>query len=827
MKDYLAEIFAKLFGLPKQKLCLQENFLMTNIEPDQNNKTTNEPESSGTGSLQGKEKQKDQEGPVSGDASGNKSDNKGESSGGRTNSPYADDSNSGDSDDSSNEPDSEQRKPRVTIRRVDSGHNQNDPGNNTPPRSSFPSFLVVIVICLLLCMLFSNFFGASDKMVVSWNGFNTMLDENKIDSVNFKGNAIHGEFKEPPKLYLVPKIIPNGDRLFEKLLRKAAPKLTNSQRAVILTDCQDPEKIQKYWDARFKKVRNRKKEEKTVPGFYEIVYKLDNGKVKGTGYYITSEFNCEIPLTAYADQKLDEKIRKQVKTFTSETPSDRSGMITMIVSIGLTLFLIWMIFRMRRTVDQGNFLNTFSSSPARRYEPNANDTITFKDVAGLENVKQELVEIVDFLKNPEKYRKMGARVPKGTLLFGPPGTGKTLLGRAVAGEAGVPFFSINGSEFIQLYVGVGASRVRDLFNVAKMNAPSILFIDEIDAVGRQRGTGLGGGHDEREQTLNQILSEMDGFTQTESVMVMAATNRPDVLDQALMRPGRFDRHITVDRPSLKGRVEIFKVYLKKIPCGNDVDADRLARSTVGFTGADIRNLVNEAALWATRNDKTQVEMSDLEFAHEKVVMGLKREEVISDEEKRNTAYHEAGHTIIGWFTMRDMHVQKVTIIPRGQALGVTYFMPEEEQLNVTESKVRAKLSMTLGGRAAERLIFHEISAGAESDLKQATQTARRMVVNWGMSPKLGPLAFRTGESHPFLGREISEAREYSEATAQIIDEEIRRILDEADSEADKILNEKRELLDKLSNALIEEEELDVDRLTEILGPSPFPPKPIK
>ncbi len=819
MKDYLAEIIAKLLRVRKPQLCFQGNSLMTNINSDSGNNDSNgKTGKTDSGISDNENSSETDDRSFSND---NKDDSKGSDSNGDQN-PQAPDS-------SSDGQNSDQHKPRVTIHRVDSGHDKNGSERSLPPKSPFPSFIILLAACLLICLLFSNFFGASDKMTVSWNGFNYLLVSGKIDTVNLKGNAIQGELTEPPVLWTVPKIIPNGDQLFDKLLRKAAPKLTAIQRAAIISECKDgdPDKVNKYWGAQYKKIKNRKKEEKTVPGYYEIVYKLDNGKVKRTGYYITSDFSCEIPITAYADQNLDEKIRNGVKTFTSETPSDRSGMITMIISIGLTIFLIWMIFRMRRTVDQGNYLNTFSSSPARRYEPNSGETITFKDVAGLENVKQELVEIVDFLKNPEKYRKMGARVPKGTLLFGPPGTGKTLLGRAVAGEAGVPFFSINGSEFIQLYVGVGASRVRDLFNVAKQNAPSILFIDEIDAVGRQRGTGLGGGHDEREQTLNQILSEMDGFTQTESVMVMAATNRPDVLDQALMRPGRFDRHITVDRPSLKGRVDIFKVYLTKIPCADDVDAERLARSTVGFTGADIRNLVNEAALWATRNNKTKVDMADLEFAHEKVVMGLKREEVISDEEKRNTAYHEAGHTIIGWFTMRDMHVQKVTIIPRGQALGVTYFLPEEEQLNITESKVRAKLAMTLGGRAAERLIFNEISAGAESDLKQATQTARRMVVNWGMSPKLGPLAFRTGESHPFLGREISESREYSEATAQIIDEEIRRILDESDHQADTILNEKRELLDKLSSALIEEEELDTNRLTEILGPSPFPPKPIK
>ncbi len=421
----------------------------------------------------------------------------------------------------------------------------------------------------------------------------------------------------------------------------------------------------------------------------------------------------------------------------------------------LLFFGLWVMIR--RTRDQvmgGGILSGFAKSPAKRYEK-TKKPVTFADVAGLEGVKNDLQEIVEFLKNPEKFTRLGGRVPKGVLLMGPPGTGKTLLARAVAGEAGVPFFSISGSEFIQMFVGVGASRVRDMFKTAKDASPSILFIDEIDAVGRHRGAGLGGGHDEREQTLNQILSEMDGFSPNESVIVMAATNRPDVLDPALLRPGRFDRHITVDRPNHKGRVAIFKVHVRDVPLSNDVDLNRLASGTVGLTGADIRNLVNEAALWATRNGKDKVDMEDFEYARDKVLMGPKRDEVLMGKEKAMTAYHEAGHAVLAWLLPGMDRLHKVTIIPRGRALGVTQLLPEEDRLNISESELNNRLVFMLGGRAAEKLVYDEFSAGAENDLTQGTKLARRMVAHWGMSDRLGPVAFRTSEEHPFLGAKSS------------------------------------------------------------------------
>jgi cell division protease FtsH len=405
--------------------------------------------------------------------------------------------------------------------------------------------------------------------------------------------------------------------------------------------------------------------------------------------------------------------------------------------------------------------------------------------------------------------------------MGPPGAGKTLLGRAVAGEAGVPFFSINGAEFIQMFVGVGASRVRDLFTTAKDNAPSILFIDEIDAVGRHRGAGLGGGHDEREQTLNQILGEMDGFTQSESVIVMAATNRPDVLDPALLRPGRFDRHITVDRPNYTGRLAIFKVHTREVPLSDDVNLEKLAAGSVGLTGADIRNMVNEAALWASRQDKQFVEMSDFEYARDKVLMGAKREEVLSHKEKSMTAYHESGHALLAWLEADGDHVHKVSIIPRGRSLGATQLLPEEDRLNIGEGELHKRLLFLLGGRAAEKLAFDEFSAGAEDDLNKATQLARRMVTHWGMSEKLGPVAFRDGEEHPFLGKEMAEPRRFSEHTAQLIDEEVVRILREASERARKLLSRHRDKLDALAGALAKEETLDEEEIEALIGPAAY------
>ncbi|MFZ5832778.1 MAG: ATP-dependent zinc metalloprotease FtsH, partial [Planctomycetota bacterium] len=549
------------------------------------------------------------------------------------------------------------------------------------------------------------------------------------------------------------------------------------------------------------------------------------GAKKDEAKTLAQKFVTTLPAPLELDGELDKQLRDMLGAgdYKATEPSDGTMAILalyLVVTIGLFL-AVWFMFR--RTRDQmlgGGILGGFARSPARRYAT-TDKSVTFADVAGLEGVKQDLQEIVEFLKNPKRFQRLGGRVPKGILLMGPPGTGKTLLGRAVAGEAGVPFFSINGSEFIQMFVGVGASRVRDLFATAKESAPCILFIDEIDAVGRHRGAGLGGGHDEREQTLNQILSEMDGFTPTESVIVMAATNRPDVLDPALLRPGRFDRHIVVDRPSYKGRVEIFKVHTRDVPLAPDVDLERLAAGTVGLTGADIRNLVNEAALWASRQDKQQVEMSDFDYARDKLLMGAKRDEVLSPKEKAMTAYHEAGHALVAWLMPGLDRLHKVSIIPRGRALGVTQLLPDEDRVNIAETELHSRLIFILGGRAAEKLVFSEFSAGAENDLKQATRLARRMVSHWGMSERLGPVAFRDGEEHPFLGREIAEERQYSEHIAQVIDEEVLRILRDAASSATELLGRHREKLTALAEALQKEETLDEAQMEALLGPSAY------
>ncbi len=537
------------------------------------------------------------------------------------------------------------------------------------------------------------------------------------------------------------------------------------------------------------------------------------------------EINFAVVRLPIEDPALLPLLREKGILIDAQEPADNTLMVLILYLFVPMLLFVGLFVMLRRTRDQfmgGGILSGFSKSPAKRYDDTGKKPITFNDVAGLEGVKHDLQEIVEFLKNPEKFQRLGGRVPKGVLLMGPPGTGKTLLARAVAGEAGVPFFSISGSEFIQMFVGVGASRVRDMFKTAKEASPCILFVDEIDAVGRHRGAGLGGGHDEREQTLNQILSEMDGFSQTESVIVLAATNRPDVLDPALLRPGRFDRHVTVDRPNHKARMAIFKVHSRDVPLAADVDVDRLAAGTVGLTGADIRNLVNEAALWATRNGKDKVEMEDFEYARDKVLMGPKREEVLTGKEKKMTAYHEAGHALLAWILPGVDKLHKVTIIPRGRALGVTQLLPEEDRMNIGETELNSRLVFMLGGRAAEKLVFNEYSAGAENDLAQVTKLARRMVAHWGMSEKIGPVAYRTSEEHPFLGREIHEQREFSEHTAQLIDEEVTRILHGADERAAQLLLEMRGKLDALAGALEEREILDEYEVAEIIGPSPYP-----
>ena len=532
-------------------------------------------------------------------------------------------------------------------------------------------------------------------------------------------------------------------------------------------------------------------------------------------------FSVTIPSNADVLVELTKTLAAQGVGTRFVNQTDGSGSINLLITLLVTFALIYFVWSMTRSQRQfmgGGFLSGFMGNLAKRYE-GASQPVTFKDVAGLASAKADLQEVVDFLKSPKKFQRLGGHVPKGILLSGAPGTGKTLMARAVAGEAGTPFFSVNGSEFIQMFVGVGASRVRDLFRSAKSTGPAIIFVDEIDAVGRQRGAGMGGGNDEREQTLNQILSEMDGFTPNDYVIVLAATNRPDVLDPALLRPGRFDRIIMIDRPTRAGRLELFQVHARKVPLGEDVRLEDLADATIGLTGADIRNIVNEAALWAARHDKLTVDMEDFTFARDKVLLGARRELVLSPSDKERTAYHEAGHTILSWFLPGANRVHKVTVIPRGRALGMMQMIPSEDRVNRTEGELRDDIAVSMGGKAAEKVVYGDASQGAENDLEIATNLVRRMVTNWGMSDRLGPVSYKFHDEDPFLGREITKPREFSEHTMQLIDHEVTRVLGEALERAISFLREHRDLLDRLAEALIRSEELDERELTVILGPS--------
>jgi len=482
----------------------------------------------------------------------------------------------------------------------------------------------------------------------------------------------------------------------------------------------------------------------------------------------------------------------------------------------LLLIGVW-IFFMRQMQTGGGRALSFGRSKAKLVTDESTK-VTFKDVAGIEEAKEELEEIIDFLKDPKKFTRLGGRIPKGVLLIGSPGTGKTLLARAIAGEAEVPFFTISGSDFVEMFVGVGASRVRDLFVQAKKNAPCIIFIDELDAVGRHRGAGLGGGHDEREQTLNQLLVEMDGFESAEGVILVAATNRPDVLDPALLRPGRFDRQVVVPIPDIRGREKILKVHVNNVPLGSDVELSVIARGTPGFSGADLENLVNEAALLAARENKETVSMADFEKAKDKVLMGTERKSlIISDEEKRTTAYHEAGHTLVAKILPGTDPIHKVTIIPRGRALGLTQQLPEEERHSYPRSYLLNNIAILMGGRVAEELIMNEFTTGAGNDIERASHLARKMVCEWGMSDGLGPITFGKKEEHPFLGRDFGHVKDYSEETARRIDQEILKIVHNSYKRAKSVIQKDIDCLHSIANALLEKESLDAASIEQIMS----------
>lgn len=539
-----------------------------------------------------------------------------------------------------------------------------------------------------------------------------------------------------------------------------------------------------------------------------IVDNVISGKLKDG-----KEFSTVAP----NDSKLVEKLEAKKVDIKAELPPQPPWLMSILSSILPMLIIVglWFMLMNQGGAGGGKVMN-FGKSRARRYDEEKLK-ITFKDVAGAEEAKQELEEVVEFLKHPQKYNDLGAKIPKGVLLYGPPGTGKTLLAKAVAGEAGVPFFSISGSDFVEMFVGVGASRVRDLFDQAKKSAPCIVFIDEIDAVGRQRGAGLGGGHDEREQTLNQLLVEMDGFSANEGIIMIAATNRPDILDPALLRPGRFDRQIVVDRPDIKGRTEILKVHVKGKPIGQDVNLDVIAQRTPGFTGADLSNLVNEAALLTARKDKKAINMPEMEEAAERVIMGPERKSrVISDKEKRLTAYHEGGHTIVGMLLEHTDPVHKVTIIPRGRAGGYTLSLPKEDKYYATRSEMLDELKVLLGGRVAEALVLKEISSGASNDLQRATQLARQMICEYGMSENIGPVTFGHRQDQVFLGRDIARDKDYSEEVAAEIDKEVRSFMEDAYAATEKLLSDNIDKLHVIAKALMEKETLEEEEINQLV-----------
>jgi cell division protease FtsH len=540
--------------------------------------------------------------------------------------------------------------------------------------------------------------------------------------------------------------------------------------------------------------------------------------VRGEGQ--TREAQRKVSFGIVGEDITKELIDKNVRV--SYVPDDQGGLLTsvLVTWLPMVFLLVVFFFFMRQLQASGGKAMSFGKSKARMLSESQNK-VTFADVAGIDEAKDDCEEIIAFLKDPKKFQRLGGRIPKGVLLMGSPGTGKTLLARAIAGEAGVPFFSISGSDFVEMFVGVGASRVRDLFEQGKKSAPCIIFIDEIDAVGRHRGAGMGGGHDEREQTLNQLLVEMDGFESNEGVIIIAATNRPDVLDPAILRPGRFDRRIVVPRPDLHGRVGILAVHTRKTPLAADVDLEVIARGTPMFSGADLENLVNEAALLAARQDKDSLSMSDFELAKDKVIMGAeRRSKVVSERDRKMTAFHEAGHALIGRLLPHSDPVHKVTIIPRGPAGGVTSFLPEQDRDYYSREWARARIAVALGGRIAEEIAFNELTSGAQSDYRQATSIARAMVTEWGMSEKLGPLAYSEREDNNFLGMS-ARSREYSEQTAQEIDAEVRQIIIEQYEHGKTIVAANRDKLDAIANALLDRETLDRDDLDAIMEGRPL------
>lgn len=584
----------------------------------------------------------------------------------------------------------------------------------------------------------------------------------------------------------------------------------------------------------FNNFGSRKSVDSTM-SYSQFISAVNEGQVKQVtidGQMIRGMLGTGEKFTTYSpgdDHLVDDLLKNHVE-IKAQPPESQSLLMQIFISWFpmLLLIAVWIFFmRQMQGGTGGRGAMSFGKSRARLIEEDQ-VKVTFADVAGVEEAKEDVQEMVDFLKDPSKFQKLGGKIPRGALMVGPPGTGKTLLARAIAGEAKVPFFSISGSDFVEMFVGVGASRVRDMFETAKKNAPCIIFIDEIDAVGRHRGAGLGGGHDEREQTLNQLLVEMDGFEGNEGIIVIAATNRPDVLDPALLRPGRFDRQVVVGLPDVRGREQILKVHMKRVPVADNVEVEYLARGTPGFSGADLANLVNEAALFAARKNKRSVDMEDFEKAKDKILMGVERKSmVMTDEEKQLTAYHEAGHAIVGRLVPEHDPVYKVSIMPRGRALGITMFLPERDQYSASKQKLESQISSLFGGRIAEELIFgkERVTTGAQNDIERATNLARNMVTRWGLSERLGPLAYSEEEGEVFLGRSVTKHKMVSEETAHLIDEEIRSVIDRNYERSERMLRENLEKLHLMAEALIKYETIDRFQIDDIMeGKIPRPPQ---
>jgi len=625
------------------------------------------------------------------------------------------------------------------------------------PAFSWRHIIWFLVIWFFLIFLFRGFEPSQNENAISYSNFKQKVSSGDVAEITFEGNQIRGKFKQ------------------EQSSQKQQPQKNSS------------------------------------------IFQIFQGKQSQTDYFQTTKPPVQDPELLPLLEKNHVVIRAEVQK--------RSWLGTLIITLLPWLLIFGLFFYASKKMQErmmgggggsGGGIFGFAKSKAKLFDKKSSE-VRYDDVAGLENAKKELQEIVAYLKDPSRFQKLGGELPKGILLIGPPGVGKTLMAQATAGEADVPFYSISGSEFIEMFVGVGASRVRDMFKKAKKDAPTIIFIDEIDSIGRVRGTGLGGGHDEREQTLNQILAEMDGFAPHESVVVMAATNRPDVLDPALVRPGRFDRRITLDMPQREARRKILQTHTRKVPLAEDVDLETLAERTVGLSGADLKNLVNEAALLAARQEKEKVAYDDFDQARDKILMGIIREDVINDEEKKAIAYHESGHALMAELMPEADPLQKVSIIPRGRALGATEQIPEEDRHNLKRSYLLNRIAIMLGGRAAEKIVFEDVSTGAGDDLKKATQLARRMVCQWGMSDRLGAVTFQHGEPHPFLGRELTQPKDFSEYTAQVIDEEIQKIVGDMEQKAEKTLTDNRDKLEALAKELLKHETLTRSEVDKILS----------